>query len=127
MNENINDDLIMAAAHIYAWISASDGDLEKEESFRSVLKNFGIIDDKSIEQFMYFYKYISKRFINDFKGTMIETREVIKKFREDRKSSTKLIEVARLAIVADGALDTSEDNIMLQLEEILKIKDSNIS
>lgn len=120
-------DFIDAAGGIWAWMTASDGVVTREESlgFMRYLNTLSYADEISNESFEQAYTKILNLFEEDFEAGMSMAKSRIKILKSQHPESSELVRVARKALADDERVTDAEENILKEVSAMLGVDEPN--
>lgn len=123
-----NQEFLTAAAAIYAWMSAADGEISKSEvnGFTEYLKDLDYISDFSKEDFEDYYLELLAAFENNFDDGLNRAQTRIEAFQGRSPANIDLIRVARKSLIADNQLNEAEEKALMEMATLLGVDESNI-
>jgi tellurite resistance protein len=119
---------VAAAAAVYAWVCAADGEVSKLEvgKFIGYLESLDYVEEISNADFEELYLAMIGFFAIDYEDGKSRAVKKIKIYRGNLEKSSDLIRVARQALIADERLNNAEELVLKEIAEILEIDEANV-
>ena len=126
--EREHQEYISAAAAVYAWMCAADGNITKAEisGFVEYLNSLEYVDEITNDDFSEAYLALLEAFENDYDDGVARAQSRIETFCGDIEKSKDLVRVARKALIADGAWQEGEEAVMNQITNLLGIDEAQL-
>lgn len=97
-------------------VSAADGDL----SLMELVRLSGALSHVDPSERLALSEKLATRLKKNWKKTVPEIEAMLESFRGSASEASEILRVARLAVVADGRISESEENMMGRIVSLLK-------
>jgi len=126
--EREHKEFLAAAAAVYAWVSAADGEISpiEIEKFIEYLSGLDFFDEISENDFNEYYLTILEAFQLNFEDGHNRALARIETFKGDIEKSKALIRTARKALLADNNLNEAEEAVIDEIEELLGVNEETV-
>ena len=127
-DRNSHLEFIGAAAAIYAWMSAADGEISKSEinSFIEYLNSLEYMDEINEDDFEKLYLDLLVVFERNFDDGLNRAQARIETFRGNNEVAVDLLRLARKALIADNKFSDAEEKALKEMAVLLGIEKNNI-
>lgn len=127
-DEKNHREFISAAAAVYAWMSAADGEVTKSEvsGFVEYLCSLEYVNEISDSDFEELYLNLLAAFTSNFEDGLSRAQSRIETFKGDAQKSSDLLRVARKSLVADQKFNEAEELALKEIAALLGVDEEDV-